>query len=196
MAWRRPGDEPLSEPMIVVLSTQICITRPQWVHGISVKLPLKLGHTQMTTCHTSKWIYWLTHELNKKLDRVISVSKKQVPQFYLSQIMIEIGHIKLHLTYMHKLEYFKWVKWTAQHSVLHSIGSGWRHRINEQGPGPWFNIKMSSYQYRKSHCGDKTVVRSSYLHNGISYTDKMSSLYWIGPLDPTSLINRFALNIA
>ena len=46
--------------------------------------------------------------------------------------------------------------------------------------GPWFNIKMSSYQYRKSHCGDKTVVRSSYLHNGISYTGKMSSLYWIG----------------
>ena len=46
-------------------------------------------------------------------------------------------------------------------------------------PGPWFKIKMSSYQYRKSHCGDKTVVRSSYLHNGISYTGKMSSLYWI-----------------
>ena len=46
--------------------------------------------------------------------------------------------------------------------------------------GPRFNIKMSSYQYRKSHCGDKTVVRSSYLHNGISYTGKMSSLYWIG----------------
>ena len=27
------------------------------------------------------------------------------------------------------------------------------------GPGPWFNIKMSSYQYWKSHCGDKTIVR-------------------------------------
>ena len=48
-------------------------------------------------------------------------------------------------------------------------------------PGPWFNIKMSSYQYRKSHCGDKTVVRSSYLHNEISYTGKMTSLYWIRP---------------
>ena len=47
--------------------------------------------------------------------------------------------------------------------------------------GPWFNIKMSSYQYRKSHCGDKTVVRSSYLQNGISYTGKMISFYWIGP---------------
>ena len=46
-------------------------------------------------------------------------------------------------------------------------------------PGTWFNIKMSSYQYRKSHCGDKMVVRSSYLHNGISYTGKMTSLYWI-----------------
>ena len=44
--------------------------------------------------------------------------------------------------------------------------------------GPWFNIKMSSCQYRKSHCGDKAVVRSSYLHNGIFYTGKMS-LYWI-----------------
>ena len=49
-------------------------------------------------------------------------------------------------------------------------------------PGPWFNIKMSSYQYRKSHCGDKTVVRSSYLHSGISYTGKMTSFYWISPL--------------
>ena len=48
--------------------------------------------------------------------------------------------------------------------------------------GPRFNIKMSSYQYRKFYCGDKMVVRSSYLHNGISYTGKMSSLYWIGAL--------------
>ena len=46
-------------------------------------------------------------------------------------------------------------------------------------PGPWFNIKMSSYHYRKSYCGDKTVVRSSYLHNEISFTGKMTSLYWI-----------------
>ena len=37
--------------------------------------------------------------------------------------------------------------------------------------------------YRKSHRGDKTVIRSSYLHNGISYTGKISSLYWIRALD-------------
>ena len=40
-------------------------------------------------------------------------------------------------------------------------------------------IKMASYQYRKSHCGDKTILRSSYLHNGISYTGKTICLYWI-----------------
>ena len=46
-------------------------------------------------------------------------------------------------------------------------------------PGPWFNIKMSSYQYRKSHCGDKTILWPSYLHNGISITGKTTPLYWI-----------------
>ena len=45
--------------------------------------------------------------------------------------------------------------------------------------GCWFNIKMSSYQFRKSHYGDKTILRPSYLHNGISYTGKTTSLYWI-----------------
>ena len=48
--------------------------------------------------------------------------------------------------------------------------------------GPQFNIKMTSYQCRKSHCGDKTILRPSYLHNGISYTGKMVSLYWIRAL--------------
>ena len=31
MAWRRPGDKLLSEPMMVNLLTHICVTRPQWV---------------------------------------------------------------------------------------------------------------------------------------------------------------------
>ena len=48
--------------------------------------------------------------------------------------------------------------------------------------GPLFTIKLSSYQYRKSHCGDKTVVRSSYLHNGISYTGETKSFHWIRAL--------------
>ena len=36
MAWRRPGDKPLSEPRVVSLLTHICVTRPQsvkWILG-------------------------------------------------------------------------------------------------------------------------------------------------------------------
>ena len=54
-------------------------------------------------------------------------------------------------------------------------------------PGSRFNIKVTSYQYRKSHSGDRTVLRQSYLHNGISCSGKMTSLYWIGV--QTSLIH-------
>ena len=32
MAWRRSGDKPLSEPMMVSLPAHICVTRPQWVN--------------------------------------------------------------------------------------------------------------------------------------------------------------------
>ena len=33
MAWRRQGNKPLSEPMMVRLLTHICVTRPQWVNA-------------------------------------------------------------------------------------------------------------------------------------------------------------------
>ena len=34
MAWRRPGDKPLSEPMLVKSLTHICVTQPQWVNSL------------------------------------------------------------------------------------------------------------------------------------------------------------------
>ena len=68
-----------------------------------------------------------------------------------------------------------------------------RANNNELTPGGWFNIK-TSYQYRKSHCGDKTILRPSYLHNGISYTGKMLSLYWTRTLlFLTTLASRYPL---
>ena len=92
MAWRRPGDKPLSESMMVSFPPHICVTRPQWVNNAV--------HFKIEQC----------------VDKYL--------RFY---------------------------------------------------------IKMPSYQYRKSHCGDKTVVRSSYRHNRISYTGKTASLFWIRP---------------
>ena len=34
MAWRRSGDKPLSEPMMVDLPMHICVIRPQWVKAV------------------------------------------------------------------------------------------------------------------------------------------------------------------
>ena len=65
-----------------------------------------------------------------------------------------------------------------------------------QDSGPRFNIKISSCPYRKSHCGDKTAVRSSYLHNRISCTGKVSSLYWIGaPGESLPVFTIFSLDV-
>ena len=77
--------------------------------------------------------------------------------------------------------------WKGKNSIYAQRNSKrfqlWAHKpIVKRVTGPWFNIKMSSYQYRKSHCGDKTILQPSYLHNGISYTGKMISLYWIRAL--------------
>ena len=63
-----------------------------------------------------------------------------------------------------------WIK-MSQYDYLHDT----------KEPGPWFNTKTPSFQYRESHCGDNTVVRSFYPHNWISYTGKNAFLYWINP---------------
>ena len=33
IAWHRPGDKPLSEPMVVSLLKHICVNRPRWVNS-------------------------------------------------------------------------------------------------------------------------------------------------------------------
>ena len=35
MAWRHPGDKPLSEPLMVSLLMHICVSRPQWVNLVT-----------------------------------------------------------------------------------------------------------------------------------------------------------------
>ena len=50
MAWRRPGDKPLSEPMMVSLLTHICITRPHWVKAATLYGTIY--------CIDGKWFVW------------------------------------------------------------------------------------------------------------------------------------------
>ena len=37
MTWRRSGDKPLSEPMMIISPTHIGVTRPQWVNSLSLE---------------------------------------------------------------------------------------------------------------------------------------------------------------
>ena len=47
MAWRRPGDKPLAETMMVRLPMHICITRPQWVKPMSEAKIRKLDNAML-----------------------------------------------------------------------------------------------------------------------------------------------------
>ena len=58
MAWRRSGDKPLSELMMVSLLTHICVTRPQWVKA---------------KCHSIVLLKMLWKGLSRVLINAISV---------------------------------------------------------------------------------------------------------------------------
>ena len=38
IAWHRPGDKPLSEPMLVSLLAHTCVTRPQWTQVLQISV--------------------------------------------------------------------------------------------------------------------------------------------------------------
>ena len=59
MAWRRLGDKPLSEPIVVSLLTHICVTRPQWVIISNAFLLIKFDVRSYHHCFR----HWLgTHQ--------------------------------------------------------------------------------------------------------------------------------------
>ena len=59
MAWRQPGDKPLSEPMLVRPLTHICVTRPQWVN-------IKMLSYQYRDFHYKyKTVSWLSYLYNR-----------------------------------------------------------------------------------------------------------------------------------
>ena len=58
MAWRRSGNKPLSEPMMVSLPTHICVTQPRWVKRFfqiswDYNLPIPLNALMASFGHKS-----------------------------------------------------------------------------------------------------------------------------------------------
>ena len=65
MACRRPGDKPLSKPMVVSLLTHICVARPQWVNLPSIRISTPKIDFRSLSCtmsiHYRKWSKCLIH---------------------------------------------------------------------------------------------------------------------------------------
>ena len=56
IAWRRPGDKPLSEPVMVSLLTHICVTRPQWVKTLKLWGTSYLGLDRSISLLLMPWL--------------------------------------------------------------------------------------------------------------------------------------------
>ena len=75
MAWRRPGDKPLSEAMLVSLPTHICVTRPQWVKSFMFHLHNRMPQMNMdSSVGTLAWPADLLVHLNPA-HKLLSVSQ-------------------------------------------------------------------------------------------------------------------------
>ena len=59
MAWRRPGDKPLSKPIVVNLLTHLSVTRPQWVNWFRFVAKTKASS-------------WATYKLSCRLRKIPS----------------------------------------------------------------------------------------------------------------------------
>ena len=59
MAWHRPGDKPLFEPMMVKLPTYICVTRPQWVKNIHKSTACQVIFVNSRIYYSQQWLVWI-----------------------------------------------------------------------------------------------------------------------------------------
>ena len=65
MAWRHPGDKPLSEPMMVNLPTHICLSWPQWVNSLALLLHLMWNFhcNHQSTLLLMSQMFWIINYL-------------------------------------------------------------------------------------------------------------------------------------
>ena len=83
MAWHRPRDKPLPEPMVVRLLMQICVTSPQWVK--------RWWHSNNKTKHKKAMnmiyrTYYLSHK-HMKLARVVLSAHSSASSLIISPLL-------------------------------------------------------------------------------------------------------------
>ena len=106
MAWRRPGDKPLSEPMLIILLTHICVTRPQWVKyqigecGYGMELRLSLSYCISILCVIVLWDI-ICYTLSQLLITRVQTGKAYMRK--LSKNMVQLPNTKMRPTKVHLL---------------------------------------------------------------------------------------------
>ena len=94
MAWRRPGDKPLSEPMVISLPTHICVTRPHWI---------KLLHLQQwnSNQNTQFFIHEMPFKMSSVTWRPYCLRKMLTSgEIYLYQTGISAAWLRSHMPVM------------------------------------------------------------------------------------------------
>ena len=80
------------------------------------------------------------------------------------------GHLQIYGFYeTFSMLCYRWC--IQQKDAAHCVWTSWL-----------IKYKMPSYQFKNSHCGDKTILRLSYFHNVIFYTGRTISFIGSGPL--------------
>ena len=81
MAWRRPGDKPLSEPMMLWLLTHICVTRPQSIKCNIEMLYSSSWNVVLYMCTFIYWLYEMTFRIINNFRRIFHIHRDMKKHF-------------------------------------------------------------------------------------------------------------------
>ena len=110
MAWRRPGDKPLSEAMMVNLLTHICVSRPQWV-TININCMLAFVILWPWPCWTIYDRIYIKHE--NIFQR--NISNPQYIRYGRNMIWRPQEYIRIHFNY------FTWILFPNTNTFYHCL---------------------------------------------------------------------------
>ena len=134
MAWRRPGDKPLSEPMLVFVPTHICVTRPQWVNTYIVCIS---RHHWVNSCI---FVYPFLHFQAKLRYDPVELDPEDMCRFAAEQPQVSAGgcncivltiwhywNVNIYFVNNHYNFFFNIATWTAcvYHVDFHVLQNKW-----------------------------------------------------------------------
>ena len=158
MAWCRPGDKPLFEPMVFMLLTHISVTRPQWVNKLNIgirncvpRIPITLG----TACICLRVSDWMKiHVTGPCITNVFATCRKNFSQWERSFLW------KL------RCHWLKFLRRVAKTLVIQGPGSLW-HFCYAYG--------IDQYVNEKSHNNNLKTWYTIYLSICLDICGKYSS---------------------